>query len=64
MTAPLVRQAHDATNVLHSLIYFAPEAEQPAGWWLSPQPLSPRDHGLGGGRPACPRSAPERVDCR
>jgi helix-turn-helix protein len=28
MTAPLVRQAHDATNVLHSLIYFAPEAEQ------------------------------------
>ena len=28
MTSPLVRQAHDATNVLHSLIYFAPEAEQ------------------------------------
>ena len=28
MTAPLVRQAHDATNVLHALIYFAPEAEQ------------------------------------
>jgi hypothetical protein len=28
MTPPLVRQAHDATNVLHSLIYFAPEAEQ------------------------------------
>jgi hypothetical protein len=28
MTAPLARQAHDATNVLHSLIYFAPEAEQ------------------------------------
>jgi hypothetical protein len=28
MTSPLVRQAQDATNVLHSLIYFAPEAEQ------------------------------------
>jgi hypothetical protein len=28
VAAPLVRQAHDATNVLHSLIYFAPEAEQ------------------------------------
>jgi hypothetical protein len=28
MTSALVRQAHDATNVLHSLIYFAPEAEQ------------------------------------
>lgn len=28
MTSPLARQAHDATNVLHSLIYFAPEAEQ------------------------------------
>jgi hypothetical protein len=28
MTAPLARQAHDATNVLHSLIYFAPEAER------------------------------------
>jgi hypothetical protein len=28
VTSPLARQAHDATNVLHSLIYFAPEAEQ------------------------------------
>jgi hypothetical protein len=28
MTSPLVRQAHDATNVLHAMIYFAPEAEQ------------------------------------
>lgn len=27
MTSPLIRQAHDATNVLHSMIYFAPEAE-------------------------------------
>ncbi len=27
MTSPLIRQAHAATNVLHSLIYFAPEAE-------------------------------------
>jgi len=28
MTSPLVRRAHHATNSLHSLIYFAPEAEQ------------------------------------
>jgi hypothetical protein len=28
MTSPLVRRAHQATNSLHSLIYFAPEAEQ------------------------------------
>jgi hypothetical protein len=28
MTSPLVRRAHNATNALHSLIYFAPEAEQ------------------------------------
>jgi hypothetical protein len=28
MTSPLVRRAHNATNSLHSLIYFAPEAEQ------------------------------------
>jgi hypothetical protein len=27
MTSPLVRRAHHATNSLHSLIYFAPEAE-------------------------------------
>jgi hypothetical protein len=28
MTSPLVRRAHDATNSLHSLVYFAPETEQ------------------------------------
>jgi hypothetical protein len=28
MTSPLVRRAHNATNSLHSLIYFAPEAEE------------------------------------
>ncbi len=28
MAAPLARRAHNATNALHSLIYFAPEAEQ------------------------------------
>jgi hypothetical protein len=28
MTPLLVRRAHNATNVLHALIYFAPEAEQ------------------------------------
>jgi hypothetical protein len=28
MTSPLVRRAHHATNSLHSLVYFAPEAEQ------------------------------------
>ncbi len=28
MTSPLVRRAHNATNALHSLIYFAPEAEE------------------------------------
>jgi hypothetical protein len=28
MTSPLVRRAHHSTNSLHSLIYFAPEAEQ------------------------------------
>lgn len=28
MTSPLARRAHNATNALHSLIYFAPEAEQ------------------------------------
>jgi len=28
MTSPLVRRAHHATNSLHSLIYFAPEAEE------------------------------------
>lgn len=28
MDPRLVRQAHDATNVLHAMIYFAPEAEQ------------------------------------
>jgi hypothetical protein len=28
MTSSLARRAHDATTVLHSMIYFAPEAEQ------------------------------------
>jgi len=28
MTSPLVRRAHNATNALHSLIYFAPETEE------------------------------------
>ena len=28
MASPLVRRVHDATNVLHILIYFAPETEQ------------------------------------
>ena len=28
MTSPLVRQAHDATNVLHSMIYFVPETQE------------------------------------
>ena len=28
MGSPLVRQANDATNPLHSLVYFAPEAER------------------------------------
>jgi hypothetical protein len=28
MTKPLARRAHNATNALHSLIYFAPETEQ------------------------------------
>ena len=28
MTSPLARRAHNATNSLHSLIYFAPEAEE------------------------------------
>jgi hypothetical protein len=30
MAFSLARSAHNATNLLHSLIYFAPEAEQPA----------------------------------
>ncbi|MGD0683883.1 MAG: hypothetical protein ABSA03_02090 [Streptosporangiaceae bacterium] len=28
MTSPLARRAHNATNALHSLIYFAPETEE------------------------------------
>jgi hypothetical protein len=28
MGSPLVRRAHNATNALHSLIYFAPETEE------------------------------------
>jgi hypothetical protein len=28
MTSPLARRVHNATNALHSLIYFAPEAEE------------------------------------
>ena len=28
MALPLARRAHDATNVLHTMIYFAPETEQ------------------------------------
>jgi hypothetical protein len=37
MASPLARRAHDATTVLHSLIYFAPETEQQlAGAGLKP----------------------------
>jgi hypothetical protein len=41
MTSPLVRRAHNATNSLHSLIYFAPEAEaQFAALGLEPGRMS------------------------
>jgi hypothetical protein len=37
MATPLARRGHDATTVLHSLIYFAPETEQQlAGAGLKP----------------------------
>lgn len=40
MTSPLVRRAHHATNSLHSMIYFAPEAEQHlTGAGLEPGPM-------------------------
>jgi hypothetical protein len=44
MPSPLARRAHNATNALHSLVYFAPETEERlAATGLEPgQMCSPR----------------------